>query len=56
MFVWRGWGIAVVLIMFLGSLAAELITRSLAGLGYWETHSYPLAMSTAWRGRSDLVG
>jgi len=43
MFVWRGWGIAVVLITFLCSLAAELITRGLAGRGYWETHSYPLA-------------
>jgi hypothetical protein len=45
MFVWRGWGIAVVLIVFLCSLAAELITRRLAGLGYWETHSYPFAMA-----------
>jgi hypothetical protein len=45
MFVWRGWGIVVVLITFLCSLAAELITRGLAGRGYWETHSYPLAMA-----------
>jgi hypothetical protein len=45
MFVWRGWGIVVVLITFLCSLVAELITRGLAGRGYWETHSYPLAMA-----------
>lgn len=45
MFVWRGWGILVVLITFLCSLAAELITRGLVGRGYWETHSYPLAMA-----------
>ena len=45
MFVWRGWGIVVVFIAFLCSLVAELITRGLAGRGYWETHSYPLAMA-----------
>ena len=45
MFVWRGGDILVVLITFLCSLAAELITRGLAGGGYWETHSYPLAMA-----------
>src|ERR1044072_2797579 len=45
MFVWRGWGILVVVIPLLCSLLAELITRGLADRGYWETHSYPLAMA-----------
>ena len=56
MFVWRGWGIVVVLITFLCSLVAELTTRGLAGRGYWETAQLSVGDGTAWRGRSDLVG
>lgn len=53
MFVWRGWGILVIPITFLFSLVAELITRGLAGRGYWETHSYPLA--TALLGAAAVI-
>ena len=43
MFVWRGWGILVLLIVFLSFFGAHLISDFLGGKGYWELHSWPLA-------------
>ena len=43
MFIWRGWGILVLLIVFLISLAGNLLCDLLAGKGYWELHSWPFA-------------
>ena|ERR1700730_13879354 len=43
MFIWRGWGILVLLIVFLSSLAGNLLCDLLAGKGYWELHSWPFA-------------
>jgi len=45
MFVWRGAGILILLIVFLSSLAANLISNFLGGKGYWELHSWPLAIA-----------
>lgn len=43
MFIWRGWGILVLLIVFLSSLAGNLLCNLLGGKGYWELHSWPFA-------------
>jgi hypothetical protein len=43
MFIWRGWGVLVLFIVFLTSLAANLIANILAGRDYWNTHAWPLA-------------
>ena len=43
MIVWRGAGVLVIFIIFTASLCANLLSISLAGKGYWETHSWPFA-------------
>jgi hypothetical protein len=43
MFVWRGWGVLVPLIIFLSSLTANGVSILAGGKGYWETHGWPLA-------------
>jgi hypothetical protein len=45
MFIWRGYGFLVPLIAFFCSLSAQLLANDLGGEGYWETHSYPVAVA-----------
>lgn len=43
MFIWRGWGVLVLFIIFMTSLAANLAANILGGSGYWNAHGWPLA-------------
>jgi hypothetical protein len=45
-----GAGILVLLIVFLSSLAANLISNFVGGKGYWELHSWPLATALSVAG------
>ena len=43
MFIWRGWGVLVLFIVFLVSLIANFAANIFGGNGYWNTHAWPLA-------------
>jgi hypothetical protein len=42
MFIWRGAGVVVIVVVFMTSLCANLLTIAAFGKGYWETHSWPI--------------
>jgi hypothetical protein len=50
MIVWRGYGILVVVIIFVSSLGANFLALTFGGNGYWETHSWPFAVAMAVAG------
>ena len=41
--IWRGWGILVVIIVFVCSMCMNMAMLSLRGKGYWEAHAWPFA-------------
>jgi hypothetical protein len=43
MFIWRGWGVLVLFIVFLVGLIANFAANILGGKDYWNTHAWPLA-------------
>ena len=45
MFIWRGYGAAVIGVVFASALTANIIADKIGGPNYWDTHGWPLAAS-----------